>query len=136
MLCLFIDNTIVAAVGGGIIAILILLPLLAFSCLLYRIKCTKKSSNDKSPITQNNETANLDITVNLDFNPSYHSAISSSNDTDDVANSEYDNTVNEYDDTVNECCTIEASNVDIDEEITKLHCENLRYHDKMGQQNN
>ena len=126
----FTDNTIVAAVVGGIIATLILLILLAFCCFLYRIRCTRKSSSNKSPMAQNNETVNPDITVNLDVNPSYRLAASSNNDTDEVVN-------NEYDDTVNECYILETSNtyVDIDGEITKLHCENLGYHNNMDQQN-
>ena len=81
-------------------------------------------------MAQNNETVNPDITVNLDVNPSYRLAASSNNDTDEVVN-------NEYDDTVNECYILETSNtyVDIDGEITKLHCENLGYHNNMDQQN-
>jgi len=82
-------------------------------------------SSNKSPTTQNNETA---TPVNLDSNPSYRLATSSNNDTDDVVN-------NEYDDTVNECYMIEASNsyVDIDGEAIKLHCENFGYHNSTDQ---
>ena len=86
-------------------------------CLLHRIKCTKKSPNNITHATQNHETANLDVTVNLDINPAYRFTVNSNED-DGINDHEYDDIVNEN--------HIEASYSYI-EETTKLHCENLAY---------
>ena len=111
----------IAAVAGGIVTTLLLLSLLALCCLLHRIKCTKKSPNSITHTAQNHETANLDITVNLDVNPSYQIIVSLNDD--NVMND------HEYDDIVNDSHILEESYsyVDIDEETTKLDCENLAY---------
>ena len=100
---------------------MLLLPLLVFCYLLYRIKCTRKSPNNKTHTTQNHETANVGVTVNLDINPAYHFTVNSNDD--NVMND------HEYDDIVNDSHTLEGSSsyVDIDEETTKLHCENFAY---------
>ena len=124
--CMFIssiiDATVVAAIAGGIIATLILLFLLAICKLIFhRIKCTTISSKNEKPETQNhNEMVNLDTGVNLDINPSYH-CINSSNDRG-MSNQEYDYVVNK-----NDIVEVNSPYLDIIEETTRLHCENMAY---------
>ena len=119
--CMFIsfttDITIIAAIAGGTIATLLLLSLLVFCMLiLYRTKRTKISSKNEKSVTQNrNEMANLNTSVTLDSNPSYHFYRETSSP--------------EYDDVVSEKHTVGSASpyLDIIEETTRLHCKNFTY---------
>lgn len=111
-------NKIVAAVVGGIIVTLLFLSICLF--ILCRIKCTGKSSNNKKLAAQNQNAVNLDITVNLDTNPSYQ-FVSNSNDDTGMSHQEYD--------VINDNCFVEENDLyeGTVEETTKRHCKNLAY---------
>ena len=65
---------------------------------------------------------NLDVTVNLDINPSYHVAIGSNNNGDVISEHEYDDATNN-----NHVTEANSLYMDIVEGTAKLYCENLAY---------
>lgn len=135
--CVYVDHMLVmhayfcsaigteAIVAGGIIITLLLLLLLPSLCLLlYRFKCFTKSSNTKGSMLQIRDAVNLDISANLNVNPSYHHVVVDSND-DDGETSKH-----EYDDITNESDTAQTNSsyyVEVVERTSKLHCENFGY---------